>query len=105
MKKTYTDIALKKREINTLSSARTALNMGSYNGDLNICSGNNNLTQAIQNRLFTRVGELKKLGHPNYGSKLYQLIGEPNNWRTRSMAELYIRESLKNEKESKRLKR
>ena len=52
------------------------------------------MAQAILNRLLTRRGELTALGHPNYGSRLHMLLGEPNNARTCARAELYIRESL-----------
>jgi phage gp46-like protein len=34
------------------------------------------------------------LGHPDYGSRLHQLIGQQNHHRTQALAELYIRESL-----------
>ena len=69
----------------------------SASGDLTTAVGRANLAQAILNRLLTRKGELAKLGHPNYGSRLYTLIGGLNNTRTRSLAELYMRESLAQE--------
>jgi len=65
--------------------------------DLNRVYGRKNLAQAIVNRFYTRRGELTKLGHPFYGSRLYLLMGEPNNIRTRKLAELYIRECLEQE--------
>lgn len=65
--------------------------------DLNRVDGRKNLAQAIVNRFYTRRGELTKLGHPSYGSRLYLLMGEPNNIRTRKLAELYIRECLEQE--------
>jgi phage baseplate assembly protein W len=66
----------------------------SPSGDLEIVSGAYNLGQAIVNRLRTRVGELADLGHSRYGSRLYQLVGEPNNERTRELARLYAMESI-----------
>lgn len=63
-------------------------------GDLEVISGEYNLSQAIINRLKTRIGELAELGHPNYGSRLYELIGQPNNERTRNLARLYTIESI-----------
>lgn len=66
----------------------------SESGDMNITSGNDNLGQSIVNRLLTRQGELAWLGHPDYGSRLHELIGEPNGVLVRAKAELYIRESL-----------
>jgi phage baseplate assembly protein W len=68
--------------------------LGQSGGDLATVQGRDNLTQAILNRFYTRQGELTPLGHPNYGSRLYLLIGEMNNTRTRNLAELYMRECL-----------
>ena len=67
-------------------------------GDLATVSGRENLVQAILNRLLTRQGELTTLGHPKYGSRLYTLIGEPNNLRVRGLADAYIREALAQER-------
>jgi len=63
-------------------------------GDLATVTGRANLAQAIVNRLCTRRGELARLGHPEYGSRLHTLIGERNVTRARGLAEIYIRESL-----------
>ena len=65
--------------------------------DLATIGGRANLAQAIINRLLTRKGELRSLGHPDYGSRLYELVGEPNNIRVQGLAEIYIRESLAQE--------
>jgi phage baseplate assembly protein W len=66
----------------------------SASGDLQLIGEDYNLAQAIINRLRTRRGELADLGHPNYGSRLYQLVGEPNNERTRELARSSTRECL-----------
>jgi len=66
----------------------------SPSGDLDLASDEYNLGQAIINRLKTRRGELADLGHPNYGSRLYELVGEPNNERTREMARAYTEECV-----------
>ena len=66
-------------------------------GDVDITIGRDNLVQAIINRLLTRRGELATLGHPDYGSRLHELIGELNNLRLRVLAELYIRDCLAQE--------
>ena len=60
-------------------------------GDLELVSGERNLGQAIINRLRTRLGELTDLGHSRYGSSLYEMIGEPNNERTRAIVRLMVR--------------
>jgi len=66
----------------------------SPSGDLDLVSDEYNLGQAIINRLKTRRGELADLGHPNYGSRLYELVGEPNNKRTRGLARTYTAECI-----------
>ena len=51
-------------------------------GDLALAQGNDNISQALRLRLQVRLGELAPLGWPAYGSRLHELIGEPNNTRT-----------------------
>lgn len=63
-------------------------------GDLMMAHGRQNLGQAILHRLLTRRGELTELGHPDYGSRLHELIGEPNNDRTRDLVRLYAKECI-----------
>jgi phage baseplate assembly protein W len=65
--------------------------------DLSVASGLDNLTQAIANRLKTRQGELAALGHPTYGSRHHELIGEPNVERTRNLIKLYVLQALRDE--------
>ena len=92
------DIKINSRVFDHCVSDREVLDLlTSPSGDLVTVSDRANLAQAIVNRLLTRKGELAKLGHPNYGSRLYTLIGELNNTRTRNLADLYIRECLKQE--------
>jgi phage gp46-like protein len=83
--------------LNTFDLKLTPGELGQKTGDLGTVDGRKNLSQAIVNRFYTRRGELTKLGHPEYGSRLYLLMGEPNNIRTRQLAELYIRECLAQE--------
>lgn len=65
--------------------------------DLLVAEGVDNLTQAIANRLKTRKGELAGLGHPDYGSRHHELLGEPNVERTRNLIKLYILQALRDE--------
>jgi phage baseplate assembly protein W len=92
-----TDLFLTRRSLSSLTSPRLAVDLHQPGGDLRLTRGRANLAQAILNRLFTRQGELGALGHPEYGSRLYQLIGQPNTRRTHALADLYIRESLAQE--------
>jgi phage baseplate assembly protein W len=62
--------------------------------DLGMVSGRDNLAQAVFLRLLTPRGELAELGHPEYGSRLHELIGRVNNETTRNLVKLFILESL-----------
>ena len=50
--------------------------------------------QLLANRLKTQRGELASLGHPDYGSRHHELIGQPNTERTRNLIKLYVLEAL-----------
>ena len=73
--------------------------------DLALAAGLDNLTQAIANRLKTRQGELAPLGHPTYGSRHHELIGEPNVPRTRNLIKLYVLQALRDEPRIERVLR
>ena len=62
--------------------------------DTDITTGKENLAQAITMRLLTPKGEMASLGHPEYGSRLHELIGQANTATKYSLAKLYILESL-----------
>jgi phage baseplate assembly protein W len=59
--------------------------------------GFENLAQAVILRLLTPRGELAALGHPEYGSRVHELIGQENNTTKRNLLRLFILEALKNE--------
>ena len=80
------DFALKKGQPRPVSAL-----------DLETVAGLDNFTQAIANRLKTRQGELADLGHPSYGSRLHELLGEPNLERTRNLVKLYVLQALADE--------
>jgi hypothetical protein len=48
-------------------------------------------------RLLTPRGDLSHLGHPDYGSRLHELVGRVNTGTSRNLARLFILESLKQE--------
>ena len=70
---------------------------GKKERDLVLASGVDNITQAIIHRLKTCYGELSSLGHPDYGSRHNELIGEPNTEHNRSLVKLYILQALARE--------
>jgi phage baseplate assembly protein W len=67
-----------------------ALDMGTVGGD-------QNLEQAINMRLLTPRGELDGLAHPEYGSRLHELIGRQNTATVRNLVKLFILDSLQGE--------
>ena len=62
--------------------------------DLETLTADNNLKQALLLRFLTRRGELEALGHPIYGSRLFDLLGERNTVGNRNRAKLYVLEAL-----------
>jgi phage baseplate assembly protein W len=75
----------------------SATRTGAPARDLVVAEGIPAITQAIANRLKTRKGELTALGHPDYGSRHHELIGEPNVERTRDLIKLYVLQALRDE--------
>jgi phage baseplate assembly protein W len=63
-------------------------------GDLALAQGNDNIAQALTLRLRVRVGELARLGWPDYGSRLHELIGEPNTTRTHLKVMAFARSAV-----------
>lgn len=62
--------------------------------DLSRLAGVENLKQALLLRFLTPTGELAQLGHSRYGSRLYELLGQPNTQANRDRAKLYTLEAL-----------
>ncbi len=65
--------------------------------DFATTDGRDNLGQAVALRLLTPRGELSALAHPEYGSRLHELIGRPNTATTRDLVRLFVLESLQRE--------
>lgn len=63
-------------------------------GDIALARGNDNIVQALMMRLRVRKGELAPLGWPDYGSRLHELIGEPDLPRTRLKAQVFARDAV-----------
>lgn len=63
-------------------------------GDIARARGNDNAVQALTMRLKVRQGELAPLGWPDYGSRLHELIGEPDLPRTRLKAQVFARDAV-----------
>jgi hypothetical protein len=72
-------------------------------GDLMVAVGNDNAVQALSLRLRVRKGELAPLGWPDYGSRLHELIGEPNLPRTQLKAQVFARAAIEADPRVKRV--
>jgi phage baseplate assembly protein W len=70
---------------------------GGLRRDLLAVTGLDNAVQAVIHRLKTMKGELAPLGHPDYGSRHHELIGEPNSEHNRNLVKLYILQALARE--------
>ena len=70
---------------------------GEHLEDAALVAGVDNAVQAVIHRLKTRKGELADLGHPEYGSRHHELIGEPNSEHNRNLVKLYILQALAHE--------
>ncbi len=76
------------------SDLRVAPDPRSGASDLATLTDAPNLVQALLLRFLTRQGDLTQLGHPDYGSRLYTLIGELNTDANRNRAKLFVLEAL-----------
>ena len=65
--------------------------------DLQTVDRRDNLSQALLLRFVTERGELSLLGHPDYGSRLFELIGKLNSETNRNRAKLFVLEALQAE--------
>ncbi|MFV8750432.1 DUF2634 domain-containing protein [Nannocystaceae bacterium ST9] len=62
--------------------------------DLTVNSGRDNLIQALKLRLLTFRGELGRLGHSRYGSRVHELIGEPMTRPNLELLRRYVRAAI-----------
>jgi phage baseplate assembly protein W len=85
-----TDLALRLH----FADARPVYTVDTDGRDLTLISGRENLGQAILMRILTPMGELAALAHPDYGCRLWDLIGRPNTATTRNLMKLHILEAL-----------
>jgi phage baseplate assembly protein W len=65
--------------------------------DLATAAGPDALRQALLLRLLTPVGALAALGHPDYGSRLHELVGELHTPAARQLARSYVLRALEQE--------
>ena len=96
------DLGLLGRDLQ-LSAGVFGHGLVTVDGDLSVVEGSANLAQALLIRFNTPVGELADLGHPDYGSRLIELIGRPNNETTRNLVRLFTLDALRREPRAARV--
>lgn len=73
--------------------------------DVAVAEGVAAADQLFITRLKTHKGELAPLGHPEYGSRHHELIGQPNVDRTRALIKLHVLEALSHEPRIAKIRR
>jgi phage baseplate assembly protein W len=79
------------------SDLSTVRQPGTGRVDLARLQGVDNLKQALLLRFLTPMGEMTVLGHPTYGSRLFELIGERNTPTNRNRAKMFVLQALAQE--------
>lgn len=95
------DLTKSSRDPGNDLATRTRIEAGQ---DLDILSKVDNLVQALLLRFLTPVGEMAQLGHPDYGSRLFELIGELNSETNRNRAKLFTLQALQAEPRVKEIR-
>lgn len=62
--------------------------------DIDTVSGMGNLVQALKVRLLIDKGELTGLGHPRFGSRIREVIGETQTPASFELVRRYVRQTL-----------
>jgi len=65
--------------------------------DLATVAERENVAQAMILRLLTPRGALNALGHPEYGSRLHELVGEPKSEALRNLCRVFVLEAVRQE--------
>jgi len=65
--------------------------------DLVTIDGIDDLAQALRLRLLTMRGELSRLGHPRYGSRVSELVGEPLTRQNLELLRRYVHQTLRSD--------
>lgn len=89
-------IVNRERQLSRERGADLSTEVRAASGEVDLArlDGVENLKQALLLRFLTPVGELAQLGHSRYGSRLYELLGQPNTEVNRDRAKLYTLEAL-----------
>jgi phage baseplate assembly protein W len=83
-----------KRDLRVQFLASGDADLAVDGSDLATVSGRDNLAQALTLRLLISRGELDGLGHPRYGSRIHELIGEPMDAANLELLRRHVRRAL-----------
>ena len=84
-------------DLQVVPGGRGGLPLRGEVSDLGSVSARANLAQALVLRLLTRQGALTGLGHPDYGCRLVELIGELNSESNRNLARSFTIQAIRRE--------
>lgn len=73
--------------------------------DLDTVDGLDDLAQALRLRLSVARGELTRLGHPRYGNRVHELVGEPLSRPNLELLRRHVRRALLDDPRVARLER
>src|SRR5690348_775751 len=83
-----------KTDLRLLFSPSGEVDLAVGRDDLQTVDGRDNLAQALKMRLLVGAGELGALGHPRYGSRIQELIGEPLDRANLELLRRFVRKAL-----------
>ena len=98
------NLDLRKSSRDPGNDLATRIRLETAQTDLDTYTEADNLVQALLLRFLTPVGELALLGHPDYGSRLFELIGELNSETNRNRAKLFVLLALQAEARVKEIR-
>lgn len=91
------DAAAIDLSIATQAVRAKAINSGQVSSDYTLIAGRENLAHALLLRLLTPRGSLAELGHSEYGSRLYELIGRNKTSALRDLCRAFVLEVVAQE--------
>ncbi|HZN93892.1 MAG TPA: DUF2634 domain-containing protein [Myxococcales bacterium] len=83
-----------KKDLRLLFRPNGEVDLALSRDDLETVEGRDNLAQALKMRLLVGAGELGALGHPRYGSRILELIGEPLDRANLELLRRFVRKAL-----------
>jgi phage baseplate assembly protein W len=83
-----------QRDLRVVFNSEGLADLSVESADIQTITSADNLAQALTLRLIVHRGELTDLGHPRYGSRIPDLIGEPMDRENLGLLRRYVRKTL-----------